>query len=121
MDFIIVKRQVIKEYLNIYGDIRKDDTWSLENCISVFEYFYDLYEGTFGVEHPHISNKTVRDIIEKFPFLSSECNGVYDLTPEDYPVMIESYFTQAFQNCNYSISHFMSGEIRSLRYYETLY
>ena len=121
MDFNIVKRQIINEYLKLYGDIRKDDTWSLENCIAIFDYYYKLYECTFGVEHPHITNKTVRDIIEKLPFLSSDCNGVYDITPEDYPVMIEAYFTQAFQNCNYSISHFMSGDIRNLRYYETLY
>lgn len=46
---------------------------------------------------------------------------IYDIEPEDYPDMIDAYFRQRFENCNYSIAHFMSGNIRVLRYYEELY
>ena len=44
-----------------------------------------------------------------------------DILPNDYPALIEAYFSQDFKNCDYSIAHFMSGDIRALRYYEALY
>ena len=43
------------------------------------------------------------------------------LEAEDYRTLIPAYFLIDFQNCDYGISHFFSGEIRMNRYYETLY
>ena len=123
MDFDIVKRQIIQEYLKIYGEIRETDEWSLRKCIKVFEYYYTRYYEVIGNEHPHLSNKTISNIIMNLPYFSAdEQHGtVYDFSPEQYPALIDAYFSQDFQDCNYSISHFMSGEIRMMRVYESIY
>ena len=122
MDFTIVKRQIILEYIKLYGSACPDDTWSLEACIDVFRYFYRRYEKTFGRYPPRLSNKTVRSIIQRFPYLDDSAMGrAYDITPDEYPPLIDAYFRQDFENCNYSIAHFMAGDIRTLRFYEELY
>lgn len=122
MDFTIVKRQIISQYISLYGSDRENDTWSLEACINVFRYFYRAYYQAFGCSHPYLRNQTIREIISGFPRLSGD-GYLYGelLDPDEYPVMIDAYFEQDFPACNYSIAHFMSGNIRQLRYYENLY
>ena len=121
-DFNIVKRQIIREYLKLYGNDGRDSTWSLESCLNVFRYYYRRYRQIFDVDHPHLSDKTIGKIIEALPYANRpDYYDEIELLPEDYPALIEAYFAQDFDRCNYSIAHFMSGDIRALRYYETLY
>lgn len=122
MDFTIVKRQIILEYVKLYGSDRYGEKWSLEDCIDVFRYYYRQYEAIFHKEHPRLKNKTIREIIEKLPYTVDEFNRSIDLEPDFYPTLIDAYFDQDFgPDCDYSIQHFMSGMIRTLRYYEELY
>ncbi len=122
MDFTIVKRQIILEYVKLYGSDRYGEEWSLEDCIDVFRYYYRQYEAIFHREHPKLRNKTIREIIEKLPYTIDELDRDIDLDPDMYPTLIDSYFNQDFgPDCDYSIQHFMSGMIRALRYYEELY
>lgn len=122
MNFTIVKRQIISEYIALYGSDREGETWSLGDCIDVFRYFYRVYYQVFGCAHPYLRNHTIRQIITAFPYLSGDgyLQGEL-LDPNDYPAMINAYFCQNFPACNYSIAHFVSGNIRQLRYYEELY
>lgn len=123
MDFTIVKRQIIGEYISLYGNDRPGETWSLESCLNVFRYFYYRYRETFGTDHPNLTNATINRIILDFPYLDDENRNhdVIELEPESYQTLIDAYFMQDFDNCNYSIAHFMSGNIRMLRFYEELY
>lgn len=122
MDFDIFKTQVIIEYLNLYGNDRPGDDWSLGNCLRVFQYYFKKYRRIMGEDHPNMSNKTIRKIIQAFPYLEGEEYGRDEyVEPADYPPMINKYFEQDFEDCNYSIAHFMSGKIRQLRFYEELY
>lgn len=122
MDFTIVKRQIITEYINLYGSDQPDSIWSLEACIDVFRYYYRQYYRVFGEEHPRLSNSTIRRIIEDFPYLwDDDMERGFDANPDMYPAMIDRYFQQEFVNCDYSIAHFMSGKIRTLRFFEELY
>ena len=122
MDFTIVKRQIILEYIDLYGSDREDSTWSLEACINVFRYFYRQYSRIFSYEHPRLSNNTIRRIIEDFPYLyDDDMERDFDISPDMYPAMIDGYFNQDFEACDYSIAHFMSGKIRLLRFFEELY
>lgn len=118
-DFNIVKRQVIGEYLKLYGGDRKGQQWSMLDCLNVFRYYYALYKLTFGEDHPKLSNKTIQRIIADFP----RTNDIYEyeFEPKDYPAMIKAYFNTGFEGCDYSIAHFMSGNIRTMRFYEELY
>lgn len=125
MDFGIVKGQIISEYVRCYGSDRRDHPWSLENCINVFRCFYKTYKRYRRTDHPHLTNKTIRDIILRFPYLAADGDTVIDgadLFPKDYvDTLIPKYFEQYFPNCDYSIVHFMSGQIRTIRYFENLY
>ena len=121
MDFSIVTRQVIREYLHIYGSDRPDKTWSLDACLNIFRYYYIKYRQTFRRDHPKLSNKTINDIISRFPYFTDSFEGTAELEPEEYPLMIDAYFKQHFDKCDYSIAHFMAGGIRALRFYEELY
>ena len=122
-DFTIVKRQIITEYIKLYGSDRNGYTWDLAACIDVFRYYYWQYKRTFKQDHPHLKNETIRRIIEAFPYIEDDTmqNRAEDLEPGQYPALIDAYFKQDFDGCNYSIAHFMSGDIRLLRYYEELY
>ena len=124
MDFDIVKRQIINQYLHLYGSANQGDEWSLENCIDLFRKFYIQYWYTFGVAHPRLSKGTIQKIILAIPSMSVENpyrENESDLTMEDYEALIPAYFKKKFKNCNYSIAHFMSGQIRELCFFEALY
>lgn len=125
-DFNIVKRQIITEYLRQYGNDCPNDEWSLGNVIDVFRKFYRKYQMRFSKAHPKLSSKTVREIIVKLPHLYEDVaygalGDCIELTPEHYDTLIDAYFDQAFEDCNYSMAHFMSGKIRELRVYERIY
>lgn len=121
MDFTIVKRQIITEYIDLYRSDRHGCIWSLEDCINIFRYYYRQYYRIFGEDHPRLSNGTIRRIIEEFPYLWDDMGRGFDVTPDIYPTLIKGYFEQDFEDCDYSIAHFMSGKIRTLRYFEELY
>ena len=130
----IIKRQVIAQYIALYGSDRKDKEWNLKAVIDTFRYFYDQYYEHFAEIHPRLSNESVRRVIEKLghtdgyfdvdmAFNGTLCpleDGI-DLFPEMYPQMIDEYFKQPFVDCDYKITHFMSDNIRILRYYELFY
>lgn len=119
MDFNIVKRQIILEYLNLNGSDHEGEVWSLRDCINVFRYYYGRYREVFRKDHPHISNDTVSKIIEALPRIPDEYGGtLIELEPEDYKILIDAHFETQYPKCNYSIAHFMSGKIRLLRYYK---
>ena len=119
---LIVKRQIILEYIRLYGSDRYGEEWSLQDCIDVFDYFYRRYDKIFHRPHPRLKSKTIREIIEKLPYTIDELDRDIDLDPDMYPTLIDAYFQQDFgPDCDYSMQHFMSGMIRALRYYEELY
>lgn len=120
----IVNRQIIIQYIDLYGSDRYEEEWSLADCLDVFTYFYQQYSERIGQNHPRMKNKTIRDIITRFPYIDDEKldNREYNITPDEYYTLIDAYFDQDFsEDCNYSMAHFMSGRIRLLRYYEELY
>ena len=91
MNFDIVKRQIIQEYLKLYGTDHGKGAFSLGDCITIFRYFYNEYYNCFHEDHPRLRNDTIREIIEAFPFkcwvlLERTC---FDFEPGDYPAMID--------------------------------
>lgn len=144
-DFKILQRQIITAYRR--ADIK---AWSLEEVIDFFAIFYSKYQQATGREHPRLTTGTIEKIISKIPYLyihdeyrccrDMRAVGGYDrgacedceeqeycgdmiegLTLEDYENMMDVYFKQYFPNCDYSLAHFMSGDIRLMRFYEACY
>lgn len=120
LDFNIVKRQVIGEYLRIYGSDREGEDFSLTDCLNVFRYFYRKYKTVIGVDHPRLSKQTIYRILIDIPFVDKEDKGGL-IVPSDYRSMIDKYFSTSFLDCDYSIAHFMSAGVKVCRFYEAVY
>lgn len=114
-DFNIVKRQII----SAYAELDKNDMvcWELEEVIKFFEFYYGYYEAYFYESHPRMKQEKMKWCIY---YLSHDDSG-NDYVLEDYEELVPQYFKTTFKNCNYSLVHFLSGDIRMMRFYETLY
>ncbi len=106
----IFERIVKKQYSQI-------DTlpYTLNEVLSVFEYYFSCYRYYIGREHPYLKPEQIRRIIEEMPY----CDDV-DIEPESYGMIIDSYF-QTYFDSDRNINHFFSGQIRKMRIYENLY
>lgn len=113
----IVANQIKKAY---------DETpcsWSLDDCLGVFEYYFDKYHAImYPYPHPHMSTRTIQEIISRLDLVEDAFGRGYPLEPDDYPEIINAYFAESFPDtyagCNCSIAHFMSGDIRLNRCFE---
>ena len=113
----VVKRQIILMYARYDRVIHF--AWDIADTIDVFEYFFQQYEERFGCYHPRLTNESVLEAIQKLP--SDPANNL-EFMPEDYPQLIDAYFRTDFnRRTDHSLMHFLSGDIRMLRYYEALY
>ena len=102
-----------------YEETQSDFTF--EECLEVFKYFFACYHQYTGRAHPPLKKEQIINIIEKMPYTTSETQEMFDTSPEDYRVLIDKYFETPFNNCDYRINHFFSGDIRTNRFYEELY
>lgn len=90
------------------------DTLSLNETIVVFQRFYKEYETRRGMPHPNLSQAQIKNAVWRIRW--DEEGDAYSL--DDYDYLIPGYFRQKFNhNCNYSIIHFLSGNIRANRQY----
>lgn len=92
-------------------------TYSLGEVLQVFCYYFETYELVFDEVHPFINIQQIANIIAKMPCTQYGVN----ISPDDYESMIDQHFVTQYRRCDYNINHFFSGQIRDLRYYETLY
>ena len=99
--------------------------YSLEEVLQVFHYYFETYEMIFDTAHPMISIDQIARIIDRMPMVLDgdyESRSMIDISPEDYEAIIDQHFVTKYKRgCDYNINHFFSGQIRDLRYYETLY
>ena len=98
--------------------------YSLEDMLQVFRYYFETYELIMDEAHPMISIEQIARIMEKMPFVIDGEDGAgteIDIFPDDYKVIIDQHFITKYRCCDYNINHFFSGQIRDLRYYETIY
>ena len=99
-------------------------SYSLEEVLQVFMYYFETYEMIFDTAHPMISIGQIARIIEKMPVVLEDgenSSSLTDISPEQYEAIIDQHFVTKYRQCDYNINHFFSGQIRNLRYYETLY
>lgn len=94
-------------------------SYTLEQALSVFEYYFTKYEATFNSLHPNVRKEQIQRMIEDMPFVTGEYGNPIDLDPEDYFPIIDRHFETQYR-CDYNINHFFSGDIRLYRYYESM-
>ena len=98
-----------------------DVTHTLNEVLSIFEYYFSKYEYTFRQAHPNIRMAQIERIIEAMPCFDRENGFTFDIAPDDYEALINKHFQTQYHNCDYNINHFFNGDIRLLRFYEELY
>lgn len=114
-NFDVVMRQVESTYKKLSNHMNM--SFSLEEVKKVFKLFYAYHERYCRYPHPYLRNSSIEWVIEN---IGSDDNGM-EYSIDDYELMIPLYFRAKFFNCDYSIIHFMSGDIRLLRLYEAPY
>jgi len=95
-------------------------SYSLQDILEVFRYYFETYELVFEEAHPAISISQIAAMIGEMPHLQDNTQSI-EVSPEDYKLMIDQHFVTKYRACDYNINHFFSGKIRNLRYYETCY
>jgi len=95
--------------------------YDIKSVLCVFCFYFAAYEVYgYGV-HPAINVSQIQRIIEKMPQIESDAHDFFDVDPDDYKLLIVSYFETDFFKSDRNINHFFSGEIRAMRYYENFY
>ena len=92
--------------------------YGLDEVLYVFRAYFAAYERYMGKPHPPIKSGQIRWIIEAMPTIDTPYDTV-DISPEDYPGLIERYFQTDYPCSDRNINHFFSGRIREIKYLET--
>lgn len=97
-----------------------EESYSLEDALSVFRYYFQKYEEHMGQPHPPIRASQIKKIIQDMPWICQEDRGGYcrDIDPVAYEAMIDQHFKTGYRRCDYNINHFFSGRIREMRFFE---
>ena len=97
-----------------------DSCFTLEEVLYVFETFFEKYEKYRGEPHPPLKIEQIKKLINLMP----DCDSMYTsgeilFDCNVYPIIMEKYFhTDFYEDCNYRINHFFSGQIRELLMYD---
>lgn len=113
MNMKIFSSQVRKAYKAIEGCCN----WELSDYLDFFCIFFRLHKYKTGHEHYNIPTERLQDIMENLCFVMDDDGNYIEVYPEDSEAIIRQYFRTYF-DCDYSIYHFMSGNIRLYRLYE---
>ena len=111
------------KFAQITASVYPVSPYTLEESLSVFQYYFEKYEEHTGRPHPPIKASQIVRICQDMAYIDRECSGgqYADIEPEDYPVLIDRYFSTKYRSCDRNINHFFSGRIRELKFYEELY
>jgi hypothetical protein len=128
-NFPLFRGFAAKAYHNIVVSRSTEYPYSLDDVLSVFQYYFQAYEKAFpkGKPHPAIKVEQIQNIIEAMPYIdgdgTSSAGG--DIDPGAYEALIDKHFQTKYNvgygGCDYNINHFFCGDIRLLRFYEELY
>lgn len=109
-----------KKFSSIATAVFPGGLYSLEESLSVFQYYFQKYEDYFGRPHPPIRTSQIVHIAKEMPWVFKDDRGSFfrDVEPENYFEMIDKHFNTRYRRCDYNINHFFSGRIRELRLLE---
>lgn len=105
---------------DIVSGVYRDSPYSIDDVLFVFLAYFAAYEESIGRPHPNINAEQISRIMAKMPYVGAHSNGssICDISPEEYPAIIDRHFATRYHRCDYNINHFFSGRIRELRWYE---
>lgn len=80
----------------------------LEESFEIFIIFFDEFERQTGTEHPFLSTANLERFLLKLPFTAEG----EELDETAYRDIIPLYFHQHYKNCDFRVTHFLTGKIR---------
>lgn len=88
------------------------DTDTCDEVLKIIKYFLIKYQENRAEQHPVINQNVMDNVVE------SLTDGMIDASLELYADVIDDYFHQNLK-CDYRLPHFVSGDVRKYRCYET--
>lgn len=110
-DWSILEKQII-------GSCNRAAASDNRPYINIIKYYYSVYMNTFHQEHPRLNREAMDNVVSA---IQTGTDMVQDIDVEAYYAMIDQHFQTQYENCDYSICHFMSEGIRNNRFYEVCY
>ena len=100
--------------------------FTLAETVCVLSMYFDSYEYHTGRIHPFLKAEQLQRIIKQLDFCEGSFSGLpfesTDLTVDDYAKIIPAHFrTQYRFGCDFNVNHFMTGDIRFMRWLEECY
>lgn len=99
--------------------------YGFNESLEVFRLYFAWYEHIRRRVHPNIRLIQIENILTVMPYLDDTYRGnqitTIDIEPECYEEIIPQHFKTRYNHCDYNINHFFSGDIRTLRFFETCY
>lgn len=113
-----------KQLMKVCIDLNVMDNQTITNIREICHYYFRRYERYFQDSHPVMNNKTLEKVV--LALLDSENVFGEPVSDEDaiftYVRIIDRHFNTDYKyDCNYSIAHFVSGDIRLNRFREIEY
>ena len=111
------------KFSRIAASVYPGGAYSLEETLNVFRYFFEKYEEVRGEPHPPIRASQIVRIMLDMPYEEQRdrWGSIVDMDPDCYTMLIDKYFQTPFKNCNYLITHNISGRIRAQTFFEELF
>lgn len=110
-DWSILEKQII-------GSCNRAAASDNRPYIDIIKYYYSVYMNTFHQEHPRLNREAMDNVVSA---IQTGTDMIQDIDVEAYYAMIDQHFQTQYENCDYSICHFMTEGIRNNRFYEVCY
>jgi len=111
-DFSRFSRVAARAYQN-------GNPYTLEECLWVFQQYFQTYEKYMNHPHPPIREGQIDRIMRVMPAAGYYIPHCREISPQEYPHIINLHFKTKYRHCDYNINHFFSGRIREMRRYES--
>lgn len=85
--------------------------------IEAIEYYLNKYEDYTGNDHPNLKPDQWQKVADNILIFDRETR-IEDITLEQIEPVIDRHFITEYENCDYNILHFVSGDIIRNRVYE---
>jgi hypothetical protein len=104
-----------------FKDFTKDhkEEILLDTVIPAVEYYLTMYEETIGRKHPALKKDQWSKVVAKILCVKLEYQETY-LELDEFELTVNRHFITIYDNCDYNILHFLSGDIMKNRFYEAV-
>lgn len=107
----------ISMYFSTFTARHFDEIENPDEIIPAVEYYLERYEEYTGEGHPALKVRQWQTVINNILALDEpEQIGL-----EEIEIIIDKHFVTEYENCDYNILHFVSGDIIKHRFYEECY